>query len=262
MNSEGLRFARRFRQALELRDVRQCDLTEIAAADGIEVIDFDDPDPGCTACLLPNPHGDGGAIFLKPGQNTGRRRFSIAHELAHYHIPTHRRRDRRCKESSLQATRGFGGEVEWEANSFAAELLMPAKLFRADARELDVSFEAAYQLMSPDGYGVSATAAARRIVQVSEESCALVATRNGSVEWQERSNFYYRMATHGQRIRGGTLAAAVTRRESANARCERVDAAEWLDDPHACEVTLLESTHAIPSLGQVLSLLWVPDADG
>ena len=261
MNPEGLRFAKLFRQALKLRGVRQCDLVEVAALDGIEIIDFDEPDPGCTACLIPNLYAGGGAIFLDPGQGTGRRRFSIAHELAHYHIPTHGRERRRCNESSLQATRSFGRQLEWEANSFAAELLMPAKLFRADARQLDVSFEAAHRLMSPGHYNVSITAAARRIVQVSNESCALVATRNGYVEWQERSNFYYHMATRGQKVRSGTLAAAVTRREPPNPHCERVDAAEWLDDPSARRVTLLESTHAIPSLGQILSLLWLPDSD-
>ncbi|MDE2720519.1 ImmA/IrrE family metallo-endopeptidase [Candidatus Palauibacter polyketidifaciens] len=261
MNPEGLRFAQHFRQALKLRDVRQCDLTEIAARDGIEIIDFDEPDPGCTACLMPNPYADGGAIFLEPGQSTGRRRFSIAHELAHYHIPTHKKEQRRCKESSLQATEGFGRQLEWEANSFAAELLMPAKLFRADARQLDVSVEAAHRLSSPGHYNVSITAAARRIVQVSNESCALIATRNGYVEWQERSNFYYHMATRGQKVRGGTLAASVTRGEPTNPHCEHVDAAEWLDDPGARGVRLLESTHAIPSLGQILSLLWLPDSD-
>ena len=261
MNPEGLRFARLFRQVRELRGVRQCDLVELAAEDRIELLNFEDLDPGCTACLYPDPGGEGGAIFLQPNQHPGRRRFSIAHELAHYHIPTHNKAHRKCEERSLQASRDFGSRVEWEANSFAAELLMPERLFRIDARQREVSFEAAYDLMSEDMYNVSATAAARRIVEVSTETCALVVTRKGRVEWQERSRFFYPMATRGQQIRTGTIAAAVTRGEGSNARGEPVDPAEWLDKLPEGDFTLLESTHVIPSLEQVLSLLWIPDLD-
>ena len=261
MNREGLRFARLFRQARELTGIRQCDLTALAAEDRIEILDFEDSEPGCTACLITDPIAEGGAIFLQPDQNPGRRRFSIAHELGHYHIPTHGKGPRQCGESELQASSDFGGRVEWEANSFAAELLMPTRLFRHDARHRDVSFEAVYELMSQDMYHVSATAAARRIVEVSNEPCALVVTRGACVEWQERSRFYHPMATRGQRVRGGTISAAVTRGESTNARAESVDPAAWLDKLPEGEFTLLESTHVIPSLGQVLSLLWIPDLD-
>ena len=153
------------------------------------------------------------------------------------------------------------GRVEWEANSFAAELLMPTRLFRRDARTRDVSFEVAYELMSRDMYDVSATAAARRMVQVTNEPCALVVTRQGRVEWQERSRFYYPMATRGQLVRGGTIAAAVTGGDSPNAGAEPVDPADWLDRLPEGDFTLLESTHVIPSLEQVLSLLWIPDLE-
>lgn len=210
---------------------------------------------------MPDPGGQGGAIFLQPGQNPGRRRFSIAHELGHYHIPTHTNGPRECGESALQASHDYGRRVEWEANSFAAELLMPTRLFRRDARKRDVSFEAAYELMSQDMYGVSATAAARRMVQVSNEPCALVVTRQGRVEWQERSRFYYPLATRGHLVRGDTIAAAVTGGESPEPGAEPVDPAAWLDRLPDGDFTLLESTHFIPSLDQVLSLLWIPDLE-
>lgn len=262
MNPQGLRIARLFRQARDLTGIRQCDLVELAAEDELEILDFNDPEPGCTACLMTDPSGSGGAIFLQPGQNRGRRRFSIAHELGHYHIPTHTSGPRRCGESALQASQDYGRRVEWEANSFAAELLMPTRLFRRDARTRDVSFEVAYELMSQEMYDVSATAAARRMVQVSNEPCALMVTRKGRVEWQERSRFYFPMATRGQPVRGGTIAAAVTGGDSPNAGAEAVDPADWLDRLPKGDFTLLESTHVIPSLEQVLSLLWIPDLEG
>lgn len=260
MNPEGRRFARLFRQVRGLRETRQCDLEAIAAEDRIELIDFDDADPGCTACLFPDAEGAGGAIFLQPGQPPGRRRFSIAHELAHYHIPTHSRRRRRCRDLDLQAKEGFRAKVEWEANGFAAELLMPEILFRRDAREGDVSFETVYALASADAYNVSATAAAIRLVETSNESCALVALERGRVVWQVRSDFFFRMATGSQAIRPETCAAGVFNGERPNPRPEPVDPLAWFDEPEHSRVTV-ESTHEIPRLRQVLALLWVPDAD-
>ena len=99
------------------------------------------------------------------------------------------------------------------------------------------------------------------MVQVSNEPCALVVTRQGRVEWQERSRFYYPMAARGQLVRGGTIAAAVTGGESPNAGAEPVDPADWMDRLPEGDFTLLESTHVIPSLEQVLSLLWIPDLE-
>ena len=46
-----------------------------------------------------------------------------------------------------------------------------------------------------------------------------------------------------------------------SARAEAVNPAAWLDEPQGARFKLLESTHEIPRLGQVLSLLWVPDLD-
>lgn len=258
MNREGRRFARLFRQALDLRETRQCDLEEVAARDGLEIIEFDDDEPGCTACLMPDPSGNGGGIFLKSGQSVGRRRFSIAHELAHYHIPTHERTPGACEEYDLHANEDFRDEVEWEANSFAAELLMPRTFFRRDSKDREVSFETVYDLASDDLYRVSATAAAIRLVEITRESCALVAMENQEVVWQVRSDFYHRMPTSGQPIRPGTRAAAVFDGEEPDSRIDRVKSHTWFNDPDDADVPLLESTHAIPSLDQVLSLLWVP----
>lgn len=259
MNREGRRFARLFRQALDLREERQCNLEEIASQDDLEIIEFRDPDPGCTACLYPSPDGSGGGIFLEPDQLPGRRRFSIAHELAHFHIPTHELQGRPCQDQDLQANEGYRAEVEWEANSFAAELLMPETLFRRDSRDREVSFETVYDLASEDMYHVSATAAAIRLVEITNESCALIAMEDGEVMWQVWSDFYHDMASSGQSIRTGTRAAAVFDGADPNSRIEPVEGHSWFDDPDDADVPVLETTHAIPSLGQVLSLLWVPD---
>lgn len=68
-------------------------------------------------------------IFLPPDTSPTRDRFTIAHELGHYflHFPNAGR--------PMKATRLGSDRVEWEANWFAASLLMPAKQFRSGFKQ-------------------------------------------------------------------------------------------------------------------------------
>lgn len=91
--------------------------------------------PGFTACLVCPSDDIPCGIALAPGQGPGRTRFSIAHELGHFHIPSHRKRPSRpCREDDMDARADTdpGRNYEWEANDFAAELLMPRSLFEVD----------------------------------------------------------------------------------------------------------------------------------
>jgi Zn-dependent peptidase ImmA (M78 family) len=63
-----------------------------------------------------------------------RRRFTIAHELGHYflHFDAERDPGDSEKNSVIVSFRGWKNPIETEANEFAAELLMPAELLRAE----------------------------------------------------------------------------------------------------------------------------------
>lgn len=62
-------------------------------------------------------------IVLASYTSPRRDRFTIAHELGHYFLHSNQ------GEISIVAKRLGTGRVEWEANWFAAALLMPAKSF-------------------------------------------------------------------------------------------------------------------------------------
>lgn len=256
MNRNGRSKARLFRKVRKITG-RSCDLEEVARDDAIEIVDARARDPGWTACLLRTEHF--GLISCQPNQNPGRRRFSIAHELAHFHIPTHRTKSafRPCDASDLEATEGYGAEQEWEANSFAAYLLMPRKHFGQDFQGVPISFKMARELA--DAYDVSITAAARRMVELTSEHCALVATEARRVTWQDRNEYYWRMATKGQKIRPETYAAGVYDGAAPNPTPEEIDSGAWIIDGLDEDLLLVESTHHVPSQEQVLSLLWAPE---
>lgn len=264
---EGRRIAQLFRKYRELGDVRACDLGAILNEDDIELHDSDCLNPGYTACLVRNPYdGPGGGIFLEAGQGSGRRRFSIAHELGHYHIPTHRKEkvEGYCADRDLRARDKDARQVEWQANDFAAELLMPMRLYAADVARRAVSFETVYSLAGPSMYDVSVTAAAWRLVQASKERCALVVTTKGRVEWIVRSDsFRLRLTERQQHLHAHTAAASFDQTKDGNERPQEVPTYAWIESDVPQVGELLESTHGIIRLGQVLSLLWYiePDAD-
>ena len=70
-------------------------------------------------------------IILPQYTSPLRDRFTIAHELGHYFLHS------RQGKTPLIATRKGTGRVEWEANWFAAALLMPELEFREAAKRLD-----------------------------------------------------------------------------------------------------------------------------
>ncbi|MBB1090453.1 ImmA/IrrE family metallo-endopeptidase [Rhodopseudomonas palustris] len=88
-----------------------------------------------------------GAIGLRKGMRSGRRNFTIGHEIGHFLIPSHRLAKVKfeCSGADLKRSRS-GGEkwdaippaqrIEIQANEFSAELLVPMPEFRTERRKL------------------------------------------------------------------------------------------------------------------------------
>jgi hypothetical protein len=188
----------------------------------------------------------------------------VAHELGHFHIPRHRKEGVKfeCLESDMRACDTDARQLEWEANDFAAELLMPYRLFASDAGRRDVSFATADALASDGMYDVSMTAAAWRIVQTVRDRCALVVSIGGRVAWVARSrSFGLPLIDRGQPLDPGTLAAAAIRGEGVASSPEEVPWHSWFGDIPEADGRLFESTHFVRTLDQVLSLLWFVEGD-
>jgi hypothetical protein len=149
-----------------------------------------------------------------------------------------------------------GNSLEWEANDFAAELLMPRHVFAKDAARRDPAFREVGELASVDLYDVSITAAALRYVDVTSSACALISARNGRIEWVARSeSFSYRIPTRGDELPSESVAAMSS--EEAIGDLQPLDPYTWLELQQTREVEVFESTHVVPTQNQVLSLLWV-----
>jgi Zn-dependent peptidase ImmA (M78 family) len=258
---DGRRIARLFREVRGLQDVRCCNLEQILEEDEIELGTFEQEHPGCAACLYRTPGWSG--IMLPTGQTGGRRRFSIAHELGHFHIPSHVDVSGYCQESDLLASEGGAAIQEWEANDFASELLMPQRLFTADAAQRNVSIRSVIELADSSMYDVSLMAAALRVVQTTPQAAAIVVSANGRVSWSRKSgNFRLWLPGSGDRLHHDTMAAAAYRRVEASEESRPVPIAAWVDRSRRTRGELLESVYRIDSQDQIVSLLWYVDHDG
>ena len=124
------------------------------------------------ALLVPVPSGGFRILCNSQVRNASRRRFSVAHEIAHTFLPDaaeslHMRSEQREVHYTTDAAR----RVERVCDMAAAELLMPGRAFGAALAEVGL-VGAAVPLLA-ERFGVSLEAAALRIVETSAAPCAV-----------------------------------------------------------------------------------------
>ncbi len=139
-----------------------------------------------------------GGLFIEEGltaiiyneniEEDGRKNFTIAHELGHFSLHKNRR-ELRCTFDDLN---NFGGKthphgIEQEANSFAANLLMPADDFRPKIRSCNLSLAVIGQL-AYERYATTLTAAALRAQDLAGKPCAVIMLRDDKVKWWRRND--------------------------------------------------------------------------
>lgn len=113
----------------------------------------------------------------------GRARFTIAHELGHYFIDSHRN----ALVSGKMAPHGSRGdfqsrnEIERQADSFASTLLLPTGKVRA--RQRAVAFGLIGVLALAKEFQTSLSSTAIRYTNLSERPCAVIRWTSEGVSW-------------------------------------------------------------------------------
>ena len=145
--------------------------------------------PGFDGALLPAPPGKKGwGIFYNNAiTSKGRINFTLAHEFGHYLI--HRSafpEGMRCNQQDVIRWEAAYKQIEHEANTFAAYLLMPLDDYR---RQIDSRTAATFELLShcADRYEVSLVAATLRWLLYTERRAVLVVSRDGFILWARSS---------------------------------------------------------------------------
>lgn len=122
--------------------------------------------------------------------NNTKGRFTLAHELGHYFIDHHRMAMISGKmKAHWHVYNPFGDNEAWqierEADSFAAGLLMPLNYLKEDLRGKKFGGELIYQLAQK--YNVSFSAMSIRLMKMDYQSLMLVYAEDGMMKWQLHS---------------------------------------------------------------------------
>jgi hypothetical protein len=145
--------------------------------------------PGFDGALFKAPQGrkGWGIIYNDAITSQGRMNFTLAHEFGHYLL--HRiayPQGFRCGQQDVVRWDSEYGQVEYQANVFAANLLMPLDDFRRqiparDRVDIDMIRGCA------DRYRVSLIAAVLRWLGYTERRAVLVVSRDGFILWARSS---------------------------------------------------------------------------
>jgi Zn-dependent peptidase ImmA (M78 family) len=156
-------------------------LEDLAMALGVVVLD--DDLTSADAWLVRK--GDSGIIRVsKQIAEAGRRRFAIAHELGHWSLHKSVTQLVSCTSADMLA-RYKASPPEIEANLFAAELLMPKRLFQPALTQSRPTAQFVNELASQ--FGTTRTSAAYRIADVTNDYFALVLSKDGVIKWWQAS---------------------------------------------------------------------------
>jgi hypothetical protein len=242
-----------------LKEINVCEPDEIDIERIAVYKDVDveyEPLDGMDGCLIRQK--DAAIITVRRSiRYEEQKRFVIAHELGHYFLhPTTRQietvdADQANDWSEKQETE------EYEANLFAAEILMPKLLFQLHAKGKEPSFELIESLA--EEFRTTLTSTAVQFVLTTAEECVLVSSSKRERLWFIPSpGFSFRMSEDNY-IHGHSCAAEVNEFKRA-ARSSQIEADYWLEGfrgDHKSYIT--EDARFFTGLGKSLSLLWIHD---
>jgi hypothetical protein len=154
-----------------------------------------------------------GIIYNNRMSSKGRINFTLAHEFGHYLLHRLAYPDGiRCGEQDFVRWDSEYGQIEHQANIFAANLLMPLDDFRRQiAATAKVDLDMIYHCA--DRYCVSLIAATLRWLSYTEKRAVLVVSRDGFILWARssaralKSGAFFRTSAGPIEIPSASLAA-------------------------------------------------------
>ena len=202
--------------------------------------------------------------------NEGFQRFSVSHELGHYFMPGHL--EGVLGEGDVHQSRaGFVSRdrFEQEADHFAANLLMPKRLFTDALRKTGSGIEGLERLRSLCGTSMLATAI--RYSQCSPDPVAVIVSANGTIDYcfmspalKDLKGIDWIRKREG--VPRGTPTFEIQRAATAGISGARIhgtsDLQDWFGGSRSVEIT--EEVIGLGRYGKYLTLLYdieIPDPD-
>jgi Zn-dependent peptidase ImmA (M78 family) len=230
------------------------DLFHIAERIGLRIQEVDAE--GFEGSLVRALDGPKGIVVLKQSiRENSRKRFTIAHEIGHYLIPGHRTLENVCTSDMVESWRKGLGRPELEANEFAVELLLPARLVREPLRLNDPSLHTISEVAGQ--FETSLTATTLRFIGLTDLPCVAIWSAERTAKWYRRSEGFPLYLSKEALPCDGSFAYRLFQGGSAPNDFAEVSPESWLDRRDTDKVVrVLEHSVRLPYYDAVLTLLW------
>ena len=214
------------------------------------------PSTGFDGTLIRSKSARKGVIGVRESiREQGRKRFTVAHEIGHFVIPHHRLLKNVCGERVIDSYKSTLNKAELEANQFAAEFLLPARAVRT---WFDGEPSWAKISSVAEEFETSLSATARRFMDLTAASVALLWQRAGKVGWFHTSDAFTYFLPLEELPSSTSMAGKLFAGEAGGTDFEPVDPNLWVSRRDAEKVDmLLEHSVSLPNYAAVLTLLWV-----
>jgi len=158
--------------------------------------------------------------------------YIIAHEIGHAQLHRHlalfNDNDKTLSEWYIQ------GPHEKQANTFAAELLMPADLFIRKAKNKKLSLPLIEEIACY--FGASKTATYLRYKDMGLSPIMIVFIEDGIIKWKSCSQeFPYQWLPCGNKLPAYTVAGDYYYRQVEENKPAKVNAIEWFPEDYICQ---------------------------
>jgi hypothetical protein len=219
--------------------------------------------PGVSGMLLRQGNAFG-ILYATYLDNDGFQRFSIGHELGHYHLPSHP--ESVLRDGFHTSYAGFTSKdrYELEADHFAAGLLMPGFLFDPAMDKVARGLDAIEALS--DQCVTSRTATAIRYAQRTPDAVAIVVSAGHVIDYCFMSDSFREIPGLDWLRKGSPLPhSSVTHSFNSNteniARGERADGEQILQNWFGghIQAELFEEVVGLGSYGRTLTVLTASD---
>ena len=211
--------------------------------------------------LLTDASKTAGSIAFNKASGIARRRFTIAHEIGHFLLPSHGA-GAQCAKADMGVLKSADPNraSEAEANRFAAALLMPKKLFVRDVRQLGAP-ETEHILRLAARYEVSKEACARRYADLSGHTCAVVFSRDGKVRsFYKNGSFPYLDVARDKPLPGNCISSRSRGEAGKMSEWSEIDAEVWIGSSRLRGKVLYEQFFEQED-GYRLTMLTLDEAD-
>ncbi len=236
---------------LGISEPKEIDLEAIAYCQGA-IVEYE-PLDGCEAMIV----GDEKRAIITVNSRSGdeRRRFSVAHEIGHWHH--HRGRRLFCAAGDIGNPRHDALNPERQADDFASDLILPEFMLRPLAMKIrKVTIATASDIATE--FNASLTATLIKLAKLDRFPIMLVCHGLDGLRWWSPQGRFREWWWPAKQLDKQTYAYEMLFNGSNDGHPHKIDADAWFNFKGADRSEITEQSLRLPG-NQILSILTLPD---